>query len=142
MIIRDFTSKNLFVLKMIVGYEIKAKLEDTIDNQLYVERLFYPGGVPIITMNILASIKETKSFKQYKAANESACIKEMKKREQAWNKQQQASSVSLAKTVLELCQLHLNYQIESGELKQKSIDRCECTINQIAKEPFGRLLRP
>ena len=73
------------------------------------------------------------------AANESACIKEMKKREQTWNKQQQASSVSLAKTVLELCQLHLNYQIESGELKPKSIDRRECTINQIAKEPFGRL---
>lgn len=73
------------------------------------------------------------------APNKSACIKEMKIKEQAWNKQQQASSISLAKTVLELCQLHLDYQVESGELKPKSIDRRECTVNQIAKEPFGRL---
>lgn len=62
--------KMYLCLKMIVGYEIKDKLEDTIDNQLYVERLFYPSGVPIITMNVLASIKETQSFKQYKAAND------------------------------------------------------------------------
>lgn len=61
--------KMYLFLQMIVGYEIKDKLEDTIDNQLYVERLFYPSGVPIITMNVLASIKETQSFKQYKEAN-------------------------------------------------------------------------
>ena len=62
--------KMYLCLKMIVGYEIKDKLEDIIDNQLYVERLFYPSAVPIITMNVLASIKETQSFKQYKEAND------------------------------------------------------------------------
>lgn len=62
--------KMYLCLKMIVGYEIKDKLEDTLDNQLYVERLFYPSGVPIVTMNVLDSIKETQSFKRYKAAND------------------------------------------------------------------------
>ena len=63
----------------------------------------------------------------------------MREKENAWKKRQQANAVSLGKTVVELCQLHLAYQVESGELKPKSIDRRECTINQIAKEPFGRL---
>ena len=43
------------------------------------------------------------------AANKSACIKEMKIKEQEWLMQQQANSISLEKTVLELCQLHLDY---------------------------------
>ena len=108
-----------------------------------------PKGMGSFTKNPNGTITHRKSV-GYKAdgyrkiltvtaPNKSACIKEMKIKEQAWNKQQQVSSVSLAKTVLELCQLHLNYQVESGELKPKSIDRRECTINQIAKEPFGRL---
>lgn len=73
------------------------------------------------------------------ASSRSACIKIMREKESAWKRLQQAGTVSLGKTVVELCQLHLNYQVESGELKPKSIDRRECTINQIAKEPFGRL---
>lgn len=62
--------KMYLCLRMIVGYEIKDKLDDTIDNQLDVERLFYPSHVPIITMNVLDSIKETQSFNRYKAAND------------------------------------------------------------------------
>lgn len=73
------------------------------------------------------------------AASKSACIKEMKLKEQAWSKKQKASSIGLGKTVVELCQLHLEYQIETQELKPKSIDRRECTIKQIANVPFGKL---
>lgn len=73
------------------------------------------------------------------STSRSSCIKIMKEKENEWKKQQQAKVVSLGKTVLELCELHLSYQIDSGELKPKSIDRRECTINQIAKEQFGRL---
>lgn len=73
------------------------------------------------------------------SSSRSSCIKLMREKENAWKKQQQANTISLGKTVLELCQLHLAYQVESGELKPKSIDRRECTINQIAKEPFARL---
>lgn len=73
------------------------------------------------------------------AASKSACIKEMKLKEQAWLKKQKASGIGLGKTVVELCQLHLEYQIETQELKPKSIDRRECTINQIANASFGKL---
>lgn len=73
------------------------------------------------------------------AASKSACIKEMKLKEQAWHKKQKASGIGLGKTVVELCQLHLEYQIETQELKPKSIDRRECTINQIANASFGKL---
>lgn len=72
------------------------------------------------------------------ASSKSACIKKMKEKETAWRKQQESFGISAAKTVVELCQMHLDYQVQAGELKPKSIDRRECTINQIANYPFGR----
>ena len=74
------------------------------------------------------------------ASNKSACIKEMKKKEAEWNKVKDRSSVSRGSTVSDLCQMHLLYQVEQGELKPKSIDRRECTIdNHIEAYPLGRM---
>ena len=74
------------------------------------------------------------------APNKSACIKEMKKKEAEWNKVKDRSSVSRGSTVSDLCQMHLLYQVEQGELKPKSIDRRECTIdNHIEAYPLGRM---
>lgn len=108
-----------------------------------------PKGMGSFTENKDGTITHRKSV-GYKAdgnrkiftvtsTSRSSCIKIMKEKENEWKKQQQASTVTLGKTVLELCQLHLTYQVESGELKPKSIDRRECSINQIAKESFARL---
>lgn len=60
--------KMYICLKLIVGFDITKKLQDTLDNQLYVQRLFFPGKVPIITWNVLDNIKKTHSFKNYKEA--------------------------------------------------------------------------
>lgn len=69
-----------------------------------------------------------------------ACIREMKKKEDAWKKQQQCETVLPGTTVAELCNMHLVYQVEQDELKPKSIDRRECTIdNHIAAYPIGNL---
>lgn len=74
------------------------------------------------------------------ASSKAACIREMKKKEAAWNKQQKAGSMTTGITVVELCQIHLNYQMDQGELKAKSIDRRECTIEKhIADYPLGRM---
>lgn len=72
------------------------------------------------------------------STSKSACIKLMKEKETAWKKQQESFGVSAGKTVVELCQMHLDYQVQANELKPKSIDRRECTINQIGNYPFGR----
>lgn len=74
------------------------------------------------------------------ANTKAACIKEMKKKEDAWKKQNKIGSFCTSLTVTELCDRHLKYQVEQGELKLKSIDRRECTIeNHIAMYPLGRI---
>lgn len=64
------------------------------------------------------------------AANKAACIREMKKKEAEWNRQQKSEAIGAGTTVLELCNFHLKYQEEQDELKAKSIDRRECTIER------------
>lgn len=74
------------------------------------------------------------------AATKSACIREMKKKEEAWNRQRASSQIQTKDTVASLCYRHLEYQIENGDLKPKSVDRRECTIqNQIEKYSLGRM---
>lgn len=73
------------------------------------------------------------------ASSKSACIKEMKRKEQIWKEQEELKNITPNKTIEELCTLHLQYQIEQNELKPKSIDRRENTINQIGRYPFGKL---
>lgn len=74
------------------------------------------------------------------AANKTACIREMKKKEAQWDKQRNAEHIMGGTTVVELCQLHLKYQMEQKELRPKSIDRRECTIeNHIDGYPLGRM---
>jgi len=60
--------KMYICLKLIIGFDITQKLQETLDNQLYVRRLFFPGKVPIITWNVLDNIKRTHSFKNYEEA--------------------------------------------------------------------------
>ena len=64
------------------------------------------------------------------AANKTACIREMKKKEIQWEKQKNAEQIMGGTTVVELCYLHLKYQTEQKELRPKSIDRRECTIDR------------
>ena len=75
------------------------------------------------------------------ANTKAACLKEMKKKEDAWKKQNKIGSFCTGGlTITELCEMHLKYQIEQGELKPKSIDRRECTIEKhIALYPLGRI---
>lgn len=66
------------------------------------------------------------------AASKSACIRKMKEKEKEWNRVKAASGISEKDTVMDLCNRHLKYQMGNGDLKAKSIDRRECTIeNQI-----------
>lgn len=60
--------KVYLLLKMIIDFEINHKLTKIIKNQFYVESLFYPSRVPIITLNMISNIKTTTSFIQYKNA--------------------------------------------------------------------------
>lgn len=74
------------------------------------------------------------------AANKTACLREMKRKEAEWNRNQQSEMVTQGMTVEELCNRHLRYQVEQEELKPKSIDRRECTIDcHIAAYPLGKL---
>ena len=59
------------------------------------------------------------------AATKAACIREMRKKEDAWNKKRMALHIQSKSTVVELCQKHLDYQVENEELKRESIDRRE-----------------
>lgn len=75
-----------------------------------------------------------------RANSKAACIKLMREKEAAWFKERQRSTLTGANTVAELCQKHLDFQADNGELKPKSIDRREDTINnQIGKYPFGNM---
>ena len=60
--------KVYLLLKMIIDYEVNHNLDKIIDNQIYVESLFYPAHVPIITLNVINNLKETVSFSRYKQA--------------------------------------------------------------------------
>ena len=60
--------KVYLMLKMVVDYEINDKLDKIIDSQIFVESLFYPSYVPIITSNVINNLKETVSFSKYKQA--------------------------------------------------------------------------
>lgn len=74
------------------------------------------------------------------ATNKTACIREMRKKEAAWKRQVESESVMGGSTVEDLCRLHLKYQMDQEELKPKSIDRRECTINKhIAEYPLGHM---
>ena len=74
------------------------------------------------------------------ANTKAACLKEMKKKEDAWKRQSRVGSFCTSLTVTELCDRHLCYQANQGELKPKSIDRRECTIEKhIALYPLGRI---
>lgn len=74
------------------------------------------------------------------ASTKAACIKEMRKMEKAWKDKQEKNTFYDAITVEELCTLHLQYQMEQKELKPKSIDRRECTIEKhIAEYDLGKM---
>ena len=72
------------------------------------------------------------------AVTKTACIKAMKKLEAEWNAEKSETMVDGKDTVYDLCYRHLKYQISNGDLKHKSIDRRECTIeNQIKGYDVG-----
>lgn len=74
------------------------------------------------------------------ASSRTACIKEMRKKEAEWNRRKKAEGIAAGSTVEELCMMHLNYQVAQDELKPKSIDRRECTIEKhIAGYPLGHM---
>lgn len=60
--------KMYLCLNMIVDFEVTEGMEKLINRQIYVERLCYPYHVPIITHNAIENIKQTNSYKRYKAA--------------------------------------------------------------------------
>ena len=68
------------------------------------------------------------------------CVKRMKEKEETLKRQKKMISLSGIDTVEELCQRHLEYQVQNKELKPKSIDRREDTIrNQIGKYSLGQM---
>lgn len=74
------------------------------------------------------------------ADTKAACIREMKKKELKWHQISNAEKIRGLTTVTELCMLHLKYQMDRAELKEKSIDRRECTINNhIGQYLIGRM---
>lgn len=74
------------------------------------------------------------------AATKTACIREMKKKEEEWKNEKNWSHIHNWNTVSDLCYGHLKYQVENHDLKAKSIDRRECTIeNQIQGYNLGSL---
>lgn len=71
--------------------------------------------------------------------SKAAALKAMKKKEAQWEKQKKLICIQNGSTVAELCSAHLQYQIDQEELRPKSIDRRECTIEKhIAVYPLGR----
>ena len=62
------TFKMYLLLKMIIDYEVNHELEKIVNNEIYVESLFYPAHVPIITLNVIDNLRDTVSFNRYKQA--------------------------------------------------------------------------
>ena len=60
--------KMYFCLNMIVDFEVTEGIEKLINRQVFIERLCYPYHVPIITHNAIENIKQTNSYRRYKAA--------------------------------------------------------------------------
>ena len=58
--------KMILHLEMIVDYEVNNKLADIVNNQIYTGVLFYPGNVPIITLNLINEVKKTPTFIRFK----------------------------------------------------------------------------
>lgn len=74
------------------------------------------------------------------AKSRPACIKEMRKKEDEWKELQKRHEFSDVITVEELCMMHLQYQVDHKELKPKSIDRRECTIEKhIGEYDLGKM---
>lgn len=74
------------------------------------------------------------------ASSKAACIRQMKEKEAHWQRISQSESITQGMTVEELCRCHLEYQITQDELKPKSIDRRECTIDcHIGGYPVGKM---
>lgn len=73
------------------------------------------------------------------ASSKAACIKAMKKKEAEWNEFKERMSIEVGDTVTDLCKAHLEYQIQHGELKPKSVDRRELTIKHIDQYFVGRM---
>ncbi|MBR1851616.1 MAG: tyrosine-type recombinase/integrase [Lachnospiraceae bacterium] len=72
--------------------------------------------------------------------SKAACIREMRKKEELWKQENDNRNISQCATVADLCERHLDYQVHLNELKPKSIDRREVTIQRhIADYPLGRL---
>jgi len=72
------------------------------------------------------------------ASSKEAAIKKMREREKEWQEQQ--NGIGTTDTVTTLCQKHLDYQVEMGDLKPKSQDRREVTISShIEPYPLGML---
>ena len=55
-------------MHLIIDFEITETLGTTLDRKMHIERLLYPGSVPIITHNLIDNVKNTSSYKKYSAA--------------------------------------------------------------------------
>lgn len=64
------------------------------------------------------------------ATSRAECIKQMRKRELAWENKNKKTTVDRTTTVVGLCDRHLQYQMQNNELTNKSIDRRETTIQR------------
>lgn len=74
------------------------------------------------------------------APNKAVAIKKMREKEKTWEMQINDGKIGSLDTVTMLCTKHLNYQVEMGDLKPKSIDRREVTIaNHIKPYPIGNI---
>lgn len=60
--------KMYFSLNQIINFEITEKLDETINNQIRIDRLSFVSKTPIITLSAIANMKKTESFKRYKDA--------------------------------------------------------------------------
>lgn len=60
--------KMYLLLHLIIDFEITETLDTTLDRKMHIERLLYPGSVPIITHNLIDNVKNTSSYKKYSAA--------------------------------------------------------------------------
>ena len=55
---------------MIIDVEINDKLNVLIDHQIYLQALSYQSNVPIITLNLIDSLRTMFSYNQHKSAVE------------------------------------------------------------------------
>lgn len=79
--------KIYLLLQMILDVEINDKLDAIINHQIYLQALHYQSHAPIITSNLIESIKSTVAYNQYKSAleNKIQALKIMQDRERNKN---------------------------------------------------------